>query len=140
MDTLKPSGELTIKAYQSGKLVWEHTDHNLIVNGGYEALLLGLAGEPNKSISKVQIGTDGTTPSVGDDVIVGPIDLPITGYSVANRVLTINFEMGALVGNGVIFREYGLICADNTLFSRRVVPAFTKIQDLTLEGIWKINI
>lgn len=140
MDTLKPSGELTIRAYKFGRLIWEHTDHNLIVDVGYAALLSGLAGVANKSISKVQIGTDGTPPTPTDTELTSTIDLVITSYTVVNRVLTLNFEMGALVGNGTIFSEYGLICADGTLFSRRVVPAFTKIQDLTLEGVWKINI
>ncbi len=140
MDTIKINGVLQLKAYQGDNLIWDHEDNNLIVSSGYLALLSGLSGNSNKNISKVQVGTNSTATNKNDVNISNPLDIDITSFDPTSSKLTIYFTFGEMQGNDQSWSEFGLICADGSLFARKVVPTFTKIQDLTIEGIWTINI
>lgn len=141
MDKLKISGHLVIKARdKDGNILWEKEGDNLITSNGYLSLLQGLSGTANKNILKVQAGTNSTSTSTSDSAITNPLDLTIANFAISSSKLVISFNFGELEGNGQSWSEFGLICADGTLFSRKVVPTFTKIQDLSIEGIWTINI
>lgn len=139
MENIGLNGVLTITAFLKGKEVWKKSEHNLIVTSGYLALLSGLAGTANKYISKVQIGTNSAAPALTDATITNPVDLAITKNPSSSK-LTITFSIGEMVGNNTTFSEFGLICSDGTLFARKTWPPFLKIQDLTIDGTWEINI
>lgn len=133
-------GVLSLKFYEKNVLIREEKANNLIVTSGINALLSGLKGDANKNIYKVQMGTRGDAPVAGDTSITGAVDIDIVTKTVSGSKLIITFSIGSGVGNGTTFAEFGLICADGTLFSRKAWPSFTKIADLTIQGTWEINL
>lgn len=140
MEKINVSGVLTLKAYKKGALIWEKTDHNLIVNGGYNAILSCLKGDTGFDISKVKVGQDETGAHVEDTELLAPIELSITSKTIIGNKLVIEFVFGESVGNGTVWGEFGLFTTNGTLFSRKAWNPFTKISDLTLNGTWEINI
>lgn len=140
MDKLKLKGILRLRFLYKGKLVHEYEDRNLIVNSGYLALFSGLGGIANKNIVKVQCGTNGTNPVVTDTTITNAVDLTINTFTPSSNNLIIKFQLGANDANGMTIAEFGLICADGTLFSRKSWQPFLKIADLSVEGTWTIKL
>jgi len=140
MDKLELHGRLTLTTYLKGIKQKTVCGNNLIVASGYLALLQGLSGIANKTISKVQIGTNSNTPVSSNTVITNAVDIVITSKVATSTELIIKFAIGANTGNESTFQEFGLILADGTLFSRKSWPAINKIQDLTIEGTWVITI
>ena len=133
-------GVLSLQFFEKGALIREEKANNLIVTGGYNALLSALKGDADKYIHKVQMGTRGTAPVAGDTAITGAIDITIISKTVVGSKLVITFEIGSSLGNGTTISEFGLICNDGTLFSRKAWAPFTKISDLTINGTWEINL
>ena len=114
--------------------------NNLIVDNGYAKLLTMLSGTNNVGIDKIQAGTNGDDTFPTDQNIIDPVDIVITSRTVSNGKLTLEFQFGPDQGNGTTFCEFGIILKDGTLFSRRVWPAFAKIEDLTINGTWEIKL
>jgi hypothetical protein len=139
-DKLGIGGFLKLTAYSEGEKIWEREEHNLIVSTGYGNLFSLLSGTTGKHISKVQIGTNSTAVSSADTAITNPVDLAITSYTASDSSLIIKFALNGSTGNGTTFNEFGLICADGSLFSRRVWAAIPKVAELSLEGVWTIKI
>ena len=135
----KMKGSVSLKFYKNGVLFDEKTENNLIVTSGYNSLLRSLMSE-NYAISKIQIGTNETTPVSSDTTITNPVDLTISSYTIIDNVISILFNIDENTGNGTTFAEFGIIAGTNTLFARKSRKPFLKIADLTIEGVWKINI
>lgn len=140
MENIKIKGSLKLDGYKKGKLVWSDESHNLVVNSGINAILSAISGIANNHISKVQLGINATPAKSTDVSISSPIDLTIISQTIVNQSLVIKFNIGEMDANNVIVSEFGLITQGNKLFSRRVVTPFPKSRDLTVEGIWTINI
>lgn len=140
MDKINAKGVLKLEAFKDGVKVWELKDNNLIVTNGYLSLLQGLTGTANKSIDKIQAGTNGIIPASTDTAITDPLDLAITSTVITASKLTLTFGMDALTGNGMEVAEFGIILKDGSLFSRKSWTPFTKIADLTINGTWEIFI
>jgi len=139
MEKLKLIGVLELRFFLKGKLIETKKENNLIVNSGYSALFSALSGTLNKNISKVQCGNNGSTPTLGDTIITDPVDLEIITKVASSSSLTITFQLGANDANGLTISEFGTICADGTLFSRKSWTPFLKIADLSVEGTWIIS-
>lgn len=133
-------GVLRLDFYKSGKLVYTDIDKNLIVDSGYRALLSGLSGNPDKYIVKVQCGTNAAEPKLTDTKITDPVDLPITSFESKDKSLILKFELGEDYANGNTISEFGTICGDGTLFSRKNYKSFLKTADLSIIGTWTFNI
>ena len=138
MEKMRLQGILELKFYKNGKLVHTESAHNLIVDAGYNALFAGLGGTANKNIVKVQCGDNGSAPSAGDTAIAHAVDLAISTFTSSAGSLVIKFTLGANDANGLTIAEFGTICADGTLFSRKNWTPFLKISDLSVEGTWTI--
>ncbi|MNC78397.1 hypothetical protein D3C75_1305980 [compost metagenome] len=48
------------------------------------------------------------------------------------------FTLGESEANGLNIRELGLLCADETLFARKVRGLIEKTSDLSITGSWTI--
>lgn len=140
MDKIGIKGFLTLKFYDKGVLVKVDKGNNLIVGNGYAKLLSMLSGTNNIGIDKIQAGTESEFADNTNFEIATPVDIAITSRTVSNGKLTLEFQFGPDQGNGTTFCEFGIILKDGTLFSRRVWPAFNKIEDLTINGTWEIKL
>lgn len=140
-DGRKPKGVFKLKVFKDGELFEEYEDLNLIVNGGRDAIvkLIG-AGTAGKVVDKISFGTDGTNPVLTDTAITGPFTKAIAGVTYpANETAEFEFVLLESENNGVTIREFGLLCNDNTLFSRKVRAAIVKTASIRLEGFWSIT-
>ncbi|MDP4201423.1 MAG: hypothetical protein Q8861_01910 [Bacteroidota bacterium] len=139
MENMRLQGVLELKFYKNGELVHSESAHNLVVDSGYNALFAGLSGIANKHIVKVQCGSNGTTPTAGDTIITDAVDLLINSKITNPNSIIIHFTLGSTNANGLTIAEFGTICADGTLFSRKTWTPFLKIADLSVEGTWTIS-
>lgn len=135
------TGIFKLKVFENGKLVEEYIDRNLIVTGGRDAIskLLG-AGTSGKQITQISFGTNGADPVTGDTSITSEYKKAVEAvtYPSAESV-EFEFLLDLAENNGVTIREFGLLCQDNTLFSRKVRAAIEKTVAIRLEGFWSIN-
>ena len=125
---------------KSGNIIEKFIDKNLIVNVAKTSLaqLASNAG-PNKWISKIAFGTNGTSPDVGDTAITNSFLKSFTGvtYPEFNSV-AFGWTLDYGDANGLNISEFGLLSNDSTLFARKTRTPITKSSDLQLQGVWKI--
>ena len=139
MEKLKLIGVLELRFFLKGNLVETKKEKNLIVDSGYNALFSAMAGVTGKNITKVQCGSNGIAPTSGDTEITDAVDLTIVNIIASLSSLVITFQLGSGDANGLTISEFGTICADGTLFSRKSWTPFLKISDLSVEGTWTIS-
>jgi hypothetical protein len=154
-----PVGLLSIKVIDSsGNIVTESTDQNMIMTSSKSVLANLIAGDgTGKVITNIAFGNSDSLPSP-DNTTIGSItstDL-VTGlntvddqacaflkavsdhtYPSDGRV-TFSWILDYGEANGLEIREYGLVCSDLTLFSRKTRNVITKDSDLYIEGEWTI--
>jgi len=134
-------GILSYKVFRNGILIEEGEDHNLIVNGARNQMARLISGDfTNREITKISFGTSGATPEVADTEISNPYTKVLTGFSYpAMGQVQFNWSLGTTENNGMAILEFGLICEDGTLFSRRTRenPIY-KAQDISMQGQWTI--
>jgi hypothetical protein len=100
-----------------------------------------IAGDvSDRNITKISFGTNGTAPTVDDTAIAGAFTKNVAGYEYPNMgQVQINWNLLTTEDNGQAIFEFGLICADDTLFSRRTrVNPIYKEPDISIEGQWTI--
>jgi hypothetical protein len=142
-------GVFRMRIYRRGTLIEDYEDHNLIVDGARTAmtrLLVGaLAGiNPDagagKKINRIAFGINGDMPVPGDTSITSPFikSFDHISYPASNQV-EFAWSLAATEANGKAISEFGLLCADGTLFARknRGTP-INKDSDIALEGQWII--
>ena len=72
---------------------------------------------------------------------------PLTEVSVDGRDAKFEFLIGAEDANGLAITEFGLFCADDTMFSHRVrrdedtmkVGVIDKMEDIEIRGYWILH-
>lgn len=147
-------GSMVIKIYRGDKLLSTEKIDNLIVNGGKNALanLLGNNGA-GKHIATVGIGEGADPPAAEDTVLTESVTVSISETRIATgleaedgslfdapNIVQFHFNFDKATGNGIAIREYGLFCADGTLFSRIVrAAAFVKTDIDAIRGFWQIQ-
>ena len=146
-ENIKPiSGRLTLQAFDSkGRELWTKQDNNHIVLTGYNAVARAIAGQVNARVNRVSVGTNGTPPTDNDTALTGKVDFTPTVSYPTPTTLQFDFLIGNFDANGTVIREFGLITADDKLFSRITeidgVPInIDKSSNFALRGIWTINI
>ena len=136
-------GILEYRIYRNGKLEEETKEENLIVTVGRTQMAKLLAGDFTKrNVSQISFGTNGTAPALENTVITGAYKKAISSinFPAAGQV-RFNWNLATTEANGKAILEFGLICADDTLFSRRVRESgkpINKESDISLEGSWTI--
>ncbi|MDR1903755.1 MAG: hypothetical protein LBQ88_15920 [Treponema sp.] len=136
-------GILKYTVFRNGIPVEDVEEHNLIVTVGRTQMARLLAGElTGRNITKISFGTNGTTPALADTMITNPYTKNINGFSYpAAGQVQFNWNLTTAEANGKAILEFGLICADTTLFSRRIRESgkpINKESDISLEGQWTI--
>lgn len=142
MEGIDIRGRFQLIVRKSGKVIEAVDDHNMIVQGA-KVTMARLLGESNagKKVSKIAIGTNGTLPTVEDTAITGAYTKAIDSVSYpADGKVKFSWSIGSSEANEMEIIEFGLVCEDGTLFSRKVrTEALPKAADITLEGAWTIS-
>jgi hypothetical protein len=134
-------GCFRIQVYRRGILVEEYEDHNLIVDGAKSAMAHLVAGTvTGRSINRIAFGTNGSLPTPGDTVITAPFTKNISGVLYpANNQVEFDWSLATTETNGKAISEFGLLCADGTLFARKTrTKPLNKESDIAIEGQWII--
>lgn len=90
-------------------------------------------------ISRFGVGIGTAAATVNDTALVSQYLKSLDGYdvSVAGQV-TFHWSLGFSEANGMTISEFGLFCADDTLFAHKVRGGIVKEEDLSFEGDWTI--
>ena len=137
------TGILRYKVYKNGVLQEEREEKNLIVNGAREQMARLVAGDAaGRSITRIAFGEDGTAPRAADATLTNPFTKNISGFSFPQMgSVLFNWDLTVNEANGKAILEFGLVTADETLFSRRVREngqPIHKDRDISLAGEWEI--
>ena len=136
----KMLGILVIDVWRGGMLVDHIVDRNLIVNGAKTQLAHLIGGDgTNRQITQFGVGI-GTSPAQPDNVsLQGAVWKPVSSVSYpATGGAQFNWNLTTADANGMAITEFGLRCADGTLFSRKHRAAINKADDISLSGTWTI--
>jgi hypothetical protein len=135
-----PVGRFHVEIYRGGVRVHTIDDGNLIVNGAKNQLarLIGGSGT-NRQITRIGFGIGQAAAAPGDTALtsayvkaIGSVEYPATGQ------VRFNWSLSTAEMNGVSITEFGLLCADGALFSRKARAPIAKDEDLSLTGAWTI--
>ncbi|GHT44455.1 hypothetical protein AGMMS49965_20140 [Bacteroidia bacterium] len=139
---LKMSGTLHLIAFdKQGAKLWESEAHNLIVDTGYNLIARALGDGDDAKIVHVAVGTNGTPPAFSDTEITDAVLLPIRLVEYLNiATVRFNFKIGYEDCVGMSIQEFGLVTANNTLFSRKVRQPLEKTNEMQIVGYWDIVI
>jgi hypothetical protein len=132
-------GAFRLRVWKDGTLVEDSDDRNMIVVGARVEMAHLVAGDAaDRHIAAIALGTNGPPPDPGDTDITEPFvkEIESVEYPAPGQV-RFNWTIAA---NGMAVMEFGLICADGTLFARyvRQTPS-NKDSDFLLEGDWTIE-
>lgn len=139
-DQITLRGQLSITLHRAGQQPQTITEHNMIMTAAKSALARLIAGQGSgKNINRIAFGTNGVGPTPNDQAIseaytkaVSAITFPTEGQA------RFAFTLSESEANGLNIRELGLLCADGTLFARKVRGLIEKTSDLSITGSWTI--
>lgn len=140
-------GEFHIEVRRKGTLIDEFHDHNLVVDAGRTRLAELAAGKSDKFITHIGVGSGGEMEDESDTALTDQQLFEITEASVDGRDAKFEFIIGEDQANGLDIREFGLFCADGTMFSHRVrrseetgkVSVIGKDFDIEIHGYWILH-
>ncbi len=141
-DRLPQAGILEYRVRRNGIVVEAVLEENLIVNGARDAMALLLGGDgAGKTLDRIGFGTNGAAPAGADTELTGAFvkALGVKTYPATGKIQW-TWTLTNLEANGLSIREFGLLCTDDTLFSRKIRSsgAIEKDSDVDLEGTWTI--
>jgi hypothetical protein len=95
-----------------------------------------------KRITHIALGANGAMSTPGDTAIMEAFTKPITGFSYPSPgQVEIAWNLLVSEANGLAIIEFGLLCADGTLFARKIrekpKPLYTE-DDISIDGQWTI--
>lgn len=141
-DEVHISGRFQLLVKQSGNIIERIDDHNMIVSNAKVVMASLVGGDgTGKHVAKIAIGTNATPPTAEDTAITGAFqkDMDSVTYPAVGQV-QFSWSIGSAEANGLAISEFGLICADGSLFARKIRSGnLTKASDITLEGKWTIS-
>lgn len=125
---------------KDGRVVAEYRDDNMIVNLARQALaMLVSEGSPDKIISQFAVGTGTDVATPADTTLTNIYANQLVGHEFPeNGVVKFLWRLGYDEANGLDISEFGLLCADGSLFSRKVRESIYKASDIAFEGEWSI--
>jgi hypothetical protein len=140
-EKLGPRGRFVMRVYKHGELVETFEDRNMIMNNAKQALASLIAGDgAGKHIAQIAVGANGTAPTPDDTALKTPFvkNIAQAVYPQSGQV-EFSWTLSPTEANGMSIREFGLLCADGTLFARRTrdIP-LQKKPDIALDGQWTI--
>jgi len=123
-----------------GSLVESIDEPNMIVNAAKDQLARLVGGNgANRHVTHIGFGTGTNAASPNDASLTAAFWKPVTSVSYpATGQVAFAWSLSTAEGNGLAITEFGLRCADGTLFARKVRAAIHKSDDLALTGTWTI--
>lgn len=134
-------GCLELKIYRKGELIEDYCEENLVVDGGRNIQARLLGGEAGLNVTHISFGSNGTAPAPDDVDITDAFTKAVAAATYpTNTQVRFGFNLTEAEANGLSIREFGLICADETLYARRTRggKVIDKDSDLSIEGQWTI--
>lgn len=133
-------GEFHIAVYKDGARVESFGDHNLVVETGRIRLAELAAGTSDAYITQIGIGEGDTAEADTDTELTTQTLFPIDKATVTERDARFDFSIDNTQANGLKIHEFGLFCADGTMFSHRVRKGvIEKADDITIKGYWILH-
>ncbi len=133
-------GVLVIEVRRNGTLVDVFTDDNLIVNGAKNQLARLIGGDvTNRHITHFGAGIGTSTATPDNATLQGAVWKAVSSVSYPETgKAQFNWNLTTADANGLALTEFGLRCADGTLFSRKQRAPINKASDIALSGTWTI--
>ena len=140
-DSTKPCrGDFHLAVYKDGEIIDRIDDHNLVVDAGRIRLAELAAGKSSACITKIGVGSGSTAEAADDTELEGQQLFPLTSASVDGRDARFDFLIDNTQANGLKIHEFGLFCADGTMFSHRVrTGLIEKEDDIQIKGYWILH-
>ncbi|MEW5790047.1 MAG: hypothetical protein ACOY4L_09190 [Pseudomonadota bacterium] len=123
-----------------GALIERIEEANLIVDGAKDQLARLVGGSvEGRHITQIGFGVGTAAAAPGNTGLTGAFWKPVTSvsYPAAGQV-AFAWSLSTAEANGLAITEFGLRCADGTLFARKVRAPIHKSDDLSLTGTWTI--
>lgn len=143
MNSLKGVFTMRVKDL-AGNVVMEYEDHNMIVNAAktaMAALISDPAAHEKKVITSFGVGTGMNAASATDTALTNPYIKGIVGYDYPEGTfdrVRFHWTLEYSEANHKPITEFGLFCADGTLFAHKVRDVISKDDTLAFEGTWTI--
>lgn len=140
-DSTKPCrGDFHLAVYKGGEIIGRVDDHNLVVDAGRIRLAELAAGKSGSCITKIGVGSGSTAEAADDTELEGQQLFPLASASVDGRDARFDFLIDNSQANGLKIHEFGLFCADGTMFSHRVrTGLIEKEDDIQIKGYWILH-
>lgn len=140
-DSTKPCrGDFHLAVYKGGEIIGRVDDHNLVVDAGRIRLAELAAGKSGSCITKIGVGSGSTAEAADDTELDGQQLFPLTSATVDGRDARFDFLIDNSQANGLKIHEFGLFCADGTMFSHRVrTGLIEKEDDIQIKGYWILH-
>lgn len=152
VDSVSMKGRLCLKYIRNGTVI-DISQDNLIVTQGKNNLAKLLGGQTGIHVTHVGVGTGSNSVVSTDTGITNAVKVAVTETRIGSaleaedgttfddpRIVQFHFRFGLAIAVGVAIHEYGLFCADNTLFSRVVRESpFVKTAIDQIIGFWQIQ-
>lgn len=133
-------GDFHLAVCKGGKIIDRIDDHNLVVDAGRIRLAELAAGKSGSYIAKIGVGSGSTQEAATDTELVEQQLFPLTSASVGGRDARFDFLIDNSQANGLKIHEFGLFCADGTMFSHRVrTGLIEKEDDIQIKGYWILH-
>ena len=114
-------GRVTVVEKSNGRVISRRCFNNMVVTGGYQAMIGTLAGEAGIPVADLVIGTDPTLPAFTDADLVAQEFLKVITLATQDGLsITITATVLQGEGNGFTYYEWGLKAGDGTLIARAV--------------------
>jgi len=139
-ETVPLRGAFSLTVIKRGIVIEQIDEPNLIVNGARAQLarLTGGAGA-NRQVTHIGFGVGTAAANPNNTGLSNAVWKPVTGVTYPEPGhAAFDWSLSTSEANGMAITEFGLRCADGTLFSRKVRSAIHKSDDLSLAGVWTI--
>lgn len=142
-DTHGLSGRLRLIIRRRGRVVEIDDEDNLVMDGPRANIASNLAGIPVSilPVTKVAVGSNGTTPTGQDQTITNAFTKPLLQVSRPSAMVVLcTFQILSSDANGLAIREFGLLRSDGSLYARRTRggKVIEKDSDIEIDGEWTL--
>ena len=137
---VESAGAICFDVVKNGEAIKHYEDHNLIVTLGRQRMAELLAGISTSYVTQVGVGTNNTAATIDDTGLTDAVLTPVTSATADGKVARFNFFIDTKTANGLKICEFGLFCADGTMFSHRTrTGIIEKANDIEINGYWEIR-
>lgn len=133
-------GVFTLQIVKNGDIIEQFEEQNLIVNGAKNQLARLVGGAmTGRNITHIGFGIGTNAANPNDTGLSNGFFKPVTSISYPTTgQVAFTWSLSTAEANGLAITEFGLRCADNTLFSRKTRAAINKSDDISITGTWTI--